>query len=137
MVYSLLKQHSRISAELIDLKSFSDLITQARETSMAGLNSEDALRLILFATFEANVLIEINTAMPDSVHAREAIEQSINLVSFLPLAQKKKFNAKKLRIKPMQIVWYDADNPFSTDSDVFAILQKWFADFALQQSAWK
>jgi hypothetical protein len=37
----------------------------------------------------------------------------------------------------MQIVWYDADNPFSADSDVFAILQKWFADFALQQSAWK
>ena len=137
MVYSLLKQHSRISAELIDVKSFSDLITQAQEVSTRGLNNEDALSLILFATFEANALIEINTALPDSVHAREAKEQNLNLVSFLPLEKKGKFNAKKLRLKPIQIVWYDANNPFFAETDVFAILQKWFGDFALQQGAWK
>jgi hypothetical protein len=137
MVYSLLKQHSRISAELIDVKSFSDLITQAQEVSMRALNNEDALSLILFATFEANALIEINTALPDSAHAREAIESTINLVSFLPLEEKNKFNAKKLKIKPIQIVWYDAKNPFDENSsDVFENLQAEFGNFVLKKGVW-
>jgi hypothetical protein len=84
MAYSLLKQHSRISAELISVESFSDLVTRVQDSLGAGFGNDEGLGLILFATFEANALIELNTALPDSAHAREAIEQKINLVSFLP-----------------------------------------------------
>jgi hypothetical protein len=139
MVCSLMKQHSRSSVELIDVKEFRDLITHISGSSAAGLSTDiDWLGLVLFVTFEKCALTEINAALQGSAGIWEYDKQYINLLSFLSLEEEKDFKASKLVLSPKRIIWYDAKNPFDKNfSDVYDHLQKEFCNFVLQKGGWE
>jgi len=138
IVYSLMKQHTRSSVELIDVKEFHDIIMNFSDSSVAGFSTgSDWLGLVLFVTFEESALTEINAALQGSAGAWEYDKQYINLISFLSLEEKKDFNASKFVLAPKRIIWYDAKNPFDENSsDVFENLQKEFGNFVLQKGVW-
>jgi hypothetical protein len=138
MFCSLMKQHSRSSVELIDVKEFHDLIMHISDSSTAGFSTDiDWLGLVLFVTFEKSALTEINAALQGPAGIWEYDKQYINLLSFLSLEEKKDFKASKLVLAPKRIIWYDAKNPFDKNfSDIYDDLQKEFGDFVLQKGGW-
>jgi hypothetical protein len=137
MLSNLLNNHTQIKAELQNINEFIDLMKYVDDITHGFAERQHLLKLIMFVSLDHKTLNIINNQMREFNNLWDELKTGTNWLVLLPFKEKLEYNSKTLVLKPKKTIWYDPDEPFKMDSDVFEIIQNEFGQFVLGKGSWE